>query len=245
MKKLITTALMASACTTVFAADLPSRAYLKAAPYPEPSAYNWSGFYLGANIGGAVAGTRVTTDPSILIGTGPQDSNDLYGAGLTGGVQVGYNWQFSPHWLWGVEADIGALNAKRTTCDINDCTSTPLVFSSHTNYLGTVRGRLGYSWDRSMLYVTGGGAFAAVRDSFNEYGTLGAHHDQTRGGYAVGMGLETALFSNWSVKAEYLFADVGTNRVLSVANPGAYLDFKHEYHIGRIGLNYRFGGAGY
>lgn len=147
--------------------------------------------------------------------------------------------------MLGVEGDISAISAKRSTCDINDCfPGNELIFNSKTDYLATVRGRLGYAWDRSMVYVTGGGAFANVKDSFVEFGDPGASRGDTLAGYAVGAGLETAIWSNWSFKAEYIYANVGTNRVVSISNPANYIDFKHEYQIGRVGLNYRFGGSG-
>jgi outer membrane immunogenic protein len=144
----------------------------------------------------------------------------------------------------GLEGDINWIGSKRSTCDINDCGGGPLIFTTRTDFLSTVRGRVGYTWDRSMLYVTGGLAIARVNDSFNDFSTTDIPSNRaTRTGYAVGAGIETALWSNWSVKAEYLYANVGTNRVnlLPADGPG-FLDFTHEYHVGRIGLNYRFGG---
>jgi outer membrane immunogenic protein len=153
----------------------------------------------------------------------------------------------APSWVLGIEADFNGLSSKSSFCDVNDCGSnSPLIFATRTDWLSTVRGRVGYTWDRSMLYVTGGVAFADVRDSFNLFSVTDvATNRQTRSGYAVGGGLETALLANWTLKAEYLFADVGSNRVFT--NPGdgfGFVDFQHKYQIGRIGLNYRFGGLG-
>jgi outer membrane immunogenic protein len=240
----LSVALAALTVGSASAADLGAHPYTKA-PMASPI-YNWTGLYIGANLGAAAAGTNVATDPSNLIGnTNSGNNNDLFKAGVTGGGQIGYNWQFAPNWVLGIEGDISAISAKRSTCDINDCGGgNELIFTSKTDYLATARGRLGYAWDRSMVYVTGGAAFANVNDSFVEQAKPGASHSDTLSGYAVGMGLETAIWSNWSLKAEYLYADVGTNRVDSVISTGAYLDFKHEYHIGRVGVNYRFGGPG-
>jgi outer membrane immunogenic protein len=245
-KLLAVAALVAVGTGSAFAADMAPR-YTKA---PMPMAapyYDWSGFYIGVNLGGFASGGSVTTDPSDAIGTGGTlvNSADHFRSGVTGGVQGGYNWQVTPSWLLGLEADINWMGSKRSYCDINDCsTNSPLIVSTRTDFLSTVRGRLGYTWDRSMLYVTGGVAFARVNDSFTFFSNTDiAANTDTRVGYAVGAGIETALWSNLSVKAEYLFADVGTNRVnLSAIDGPGFLDFKHEYHIGRIGLNYRFGG---
>jgi outer membrane immunogenic protein len=245
MKKLIATAaFIALGSTSVLAADMAPRYSKAPAPMAAPY-YDWTGFYIGGNIGGAASGGQVNTDPGTVIGTGARDSNDLFRSSVTGGVQAGYNWQAAPSWVLGIEGDINWLGNRRTTCDINDCgTGSPLIFSTRTDFLSTIRGRVGYTWDRSMLYVTGGLAIARVDDSFNFFSDTDiSQNRQTRTGYAVGAGIETALWTNWSVKAEYLFADVGTNRViLNPVDGVGYLDFRHEYHVGRIGLNYRFGG---
>jgi outer membrane immunogenic protein len=245
VKKLALAAAAASALLTgaASAADLAPR-YTKAAPLAAP-AYDWSGFYLGVNLGGAAVGGDLTTDQSNNIGPG---SDQHFAAGVTGGVQGGYNWQVAPSWVLGIEGDFNGLSNKSSFCDINDCFAPNdfLIFTTRTNWLSTVRGRVGYAWDRSMLYVTGGVAFADVRDSFNFFSTTDiASNHQTRSGYAVGGGLETALMPNLTLKAEYLFADVGKDRVF--LNPGdgfGFVDFQHKYQIGRIGLNYRFGGFG-
>lgn len=203
----------------------------------------WDGFYAGVNIGGTGSGASVTDSSAPPIGdANTGDGLDLFKSGVIGGGQIGYNWQFAPRWVFGLEGDISGLGVNRSVCDINDCTNTPLIVSTRTDWLATARARLGYTWDRSLLYVTGGAAFAGVRDSFNEYGNLGAGSNTTRTGYAVGGGIETALWNNWSIKTEYIYANVGTDRVNSIGHAGEYLDFKHEYHIGRIGLNYKFGG---
>jgi outer membrane immunogenic protein len=243
MKKILSTAALIAATTcSASAADLAPRPYVKA-PIAA-TVYDWTGFYAGVNIGGVASGGSVndSSDPSIGGPFTRAGQNDLFKAGVIGGGQIGYNWQVAPSWVVGVEGDISGLNVKRSTCDIDDCQSDhPLIFSTRTDWLATVRARVGYTWDRSLLYVTGGGAFAGVKDSFIEFGEDTVAHNATKSGYAVGAGIETALWANWSVKAEYLYADVGTNRVDSVLFSGAYLDFKHEYQIARIGLNYRFG----
>lgn len=241
---IVAAAFIASGLGTAIAADLVPRTYTKAEPLAAPY-YNWTGFYIGGNVGGVAAGGRVATDPTNAIGSGNGDQNDIFKSGVTGGAQVGYNWQASPNWVLGIEGDFNWLGSSRSTCDINDCNSNnPLIFTAKTDYLATVRGRIGYAWDRSLLYVTGGLAIAGVNDSFTNYSlTEIDSHKATKTGYVVGGGIETALWaSNWTVKAEYLYANVGANRVFTAAGDG-YLDFTHEYHVGRLGLNYRFGGS--
>jgi outer membrane immunogenic protein len=181
------------------AADIPTRGPIyKAAPAP---VFNWTGFYVGAHIGYGFGGD---TDPS-----GGLDMD-----GIFGGAQLGYNWQFARNWVFGIEADISAS-------DINDN-----ALFTNLDYFGTVRARLGYTWDRTMLYGTGGFAFG-------DNTILGLTNSHT--GYAVGAGLEWAFAPNWSAKVEYLYVDFSDEFYGILGNAG--LDF----HTVKFGVNYRFG----
>ncbi len=127
--------------------------------------------------------------------------------GFLGGLQIGYNWQLSPNIVFGIEADI-------TGTDMN---GTPAGFPFHIDYTGTLRGRLGYAFDRTMIYGTGGLAYARV-------GSLGIHDSDT--GYAIGAGVEWAVSNAWSMKAEYMYHDIANG---------------FEFSTIKVGLNYRFG----
>lgn len=193
-------------------------------------------------MGVAAAGSLLTTDPSNSIGDNNGDSDNIYKAAFTGGGQIGYNWQFAPSWVAGVEGDFGALSASQTHCNINDCsTGGELTYGSQSDFLATLRGRFGYAWDRSLLYVTVGAAWVGVKDHWTDFApTPVSEHSSTLTGWTIGGGLETALVGNWSAKFEYLYVDAGTNRVLDADGDGSYLNFKHEYHVARVGLNYKF-----
>ncbi len=133
-------------------------------------------------------------------------SDDL--DGFTGGFQLGYNWQFSQNIVFGLEADI-------TGTDMN---GTPGGIPVHIDYLGTARARVGYTWDRTMFYGTGGFAFSRA-------GSLGIHDTDT--GWTIGAGLEWAYSNSWTLKAEYLYYDLGAGFDASMI---------------RLGANYRFSG---
>jgi outer membrane immunogenic protein len=116
-----------------------------------------------------------------------------------------------------------------------------------------VRGRIGWAIDRSLLYVTGGLAVATIKtiDTFNAVGGTIVNTTQnttTRAGWTVGGGWEYAFAgSNWSAKAEYLFADLGTFDTTIPSTPGfpnsdVAVHHKYTENIARFGLNYRFGG---
>ncbi len=128
--------------------------------------------------------------------------------GFAGGFQLGYNWQFSRNIVFGLEGDI-------TATDMN---GLPLGLPAHIDYIATARARLGYTWDRTMIYGTGGLAYSRA--------AVAGFHD-TDTGYVLGGGLEWAYSNAWTLKAEYLYYDLGNNFDASMI---------------RLGANYRFSG---
>jgi outer membrane immunogenic protein len=216
---------------------------------PPAPIYNWTGFYAGINAGG-VWGTSDATanlDPidfnPALAATG---TAKLKASGFTGGGQLGYNWQFN-NIVTGLEADFNytGINASRSAPTPPFVTLTNQSFKS--NWLATFRGRLGLAWDRSIFYVTGGLAAADINlsDSFTVPGSASVFgpYQQVRAGYTIGGGAEWAFSPVWSVKAEYLYVDLGT-ATSSVATAGLIPtdNFSHRIteNIARLGLNHRF-----
>jgi outer membrane immunogenic protein len=234
--------LAAAAATLVagaaVAADLPSRRPPAAAAYTPAPIFTWSGLYFGLNGGGWINNT--TTNYG--FGSGKLGG----GGGLIGGT-IGYNWQASPNLVVGVEADVDYRTKTNVTVPFGGSTST------NDGYLGTVRGRVGYSIDRVLLFATGGLAFGSViapsMISAPLLGVIGfpAGSSGSSLGWTVGGGVEFAITPNWSVKGEYLYADLGS-KVLSyntLALPVAVTERTAE-HAARVGVNYRFnlGGPG-
>lgn len=117
------------------------------------------------------------------------------------------------------------------------------MLGTKTNWLATLRGRIGYSTGPALLYVTAGGAWVNVRDSwqgdnFNLFGPA-VSNTKTLSGYTVGGGIETALAGNWTSRTEYLYVDVGNGDTL-VSSASMVVD--HKFHLFRSALSYRFGG---
>ncbi len=141
MKKILlgTAALLALGSTSVFAADMGPRTYTKAPAYIAPI-YNWSGFYAGANVGGAFGGDNGVN------GLGVVSSNR--DSAFMGGGQAGYNYQFSPNWLVGIEGDIDGLSSS----DRNFATAAG-AFRDRTDWLASVTGRLGYVTGPTLIYA--------------------------------------------------------------------------------------------
>jgi outer membrane immunogenic protein len=244
------------------AADLPSRVVTKA-PAVTDASYNWGGWYVGGNAGGAWG--RSDTSSAFVNGTAPI-ANQLAAAsaaspsltpdGFTGGGQVGYNHQVD-RWLFGVEADVSylGLHQARTTTSpfpvgLGSFTATNSVT---TDWLATLRPRVGYAVDRTLVYLTGGLALTEMKYNAAIVDTTGANEaaslTKTVAGWTAGAGVEHAFTKNWSAKVEYLYADFGkqsvASPVLAGQTPTAVLvnrDVDLKTNTLRGGLNYHFGG---
>lgn len=261
---LLATAAVLAAVSAASAADLAARPYTKAPPPVMAPSWNWSGFYIGGNVGYGISQSATTnslldpttTPPTTLISTSGNASAD----GVVGGGQIGWNMMFAPTWLLGVEADIQGANQRgRSTTDLSGFfgPGSFTAVDSRLNWFGTVRGRLGWTaTPETLLYVTGGYAYGQVETrnsssipNFFAGGNIlqGSRASGIKDGWTVGGGIETRLWnSNWTAKAEYLYMDLGnqgTRNVVGVVpftlNHASNVDFKD--HIVRVGLNYKLG----
>jgi outer membrane immunogenic protein len=213
---------------TANAADLPRRYD----PVPQRAyipVYNWTGFYIGINGGGATS--RNSWD---LVGGGTEGSHDATG-GTVGG-QIGYRWQTGPV-VFGLEAQGNWADFKGD--------NVSLVFGDRNrtkiDAFGLFTGQIGYAWNNVLLYAKGG---AAVTDNKYDISALGggllASNNDTRWGAVVGAGLEYGFASNWSVAFEYdhLFMDRH-----DVNFPLLQTDsIKQDVDLFTARLNYKFGG---
>ncbi|CAM5433816.1 Opacity protein antigens OS=Afipia felis OX=1035 GN=NCTC12722_02118 PE=3 SV=1 [Afipia felis] len=231
MKKILLAATVAAlSSTSVFAADLAARPYTKApAPAYVAPIYNWTGFYLGAHLGGAFAGGNNITD---LDGAGYSASTK---GGFLGGGQIGYNWQFSPNWVFGIEGDISGLDYKRSVVD-----GAGQLLQQKTDWLASVTGRLGYTWGPGMIYAKGGVAF---RDNggFSSTDPLYAVDNKSTG-YTVGGGLEYMFAPAWSAKVEYQYYNFDKSNLYWSGAPAARYD--SDIHTVKAGINYHFNWGG-
>ncbi len=227
-------ALLASSVGSAFAADLPST---KSPPvFVAPVApFSWSGFTVGVNAGIGIGASKFA-DPVAMDGVA-----------FTGGVGVGYNWQFANNFVLGGVADISYLGP------IGGGSGTG-VSNSQGGIFGTVRARLGYAFDHLLVYGTGGFAYASglAPNSFAGSGILGPGYAQGNlvsgnnvlGGYAVGGGLEYAFNNHWSVFGEYLYAHFEHSSPLYNTNVTltAYpICIVSAVDVIRVGVNYHFG----
>jgi outer membrane immunogenic protein len=230
MKKLlISAAALVAFAGPVAAADIAPRTYSKAPVVSAPQlVYNWTGFYFGGHLGGAFAG-----------------NNSLQGgnARFMGGVEGGFDYQFVPNGVFGFEAQYSWLSNNATGIALPGAA----LITGRNNELGSVTGRIGYTWGPALLYAKGGYAWrdnpaigVTVAGAPVPFATTGTQ----KSGYTVGGGLEYMFAPNWSAKAEYQYYDFGTTTF--IAGPPAVTGtrVKDDEHSVKLGVNYRFGWGG-
>jgi outer membrane immunogenic protein len=234
------------------------------APIPA-AAPSWTGFYLGVHAGWAwssnESATQVETFGSHII-TAPllfNMDNDSPIAGL----QAGYNYQFS-RWVVGIEGDISG--ARLSTSQTGSLISVISIINCHAGdfcgsatvaedirWLASVRGRLGYAWDRGLLYVTGGGAWADVKYRGSTSSSLtgapplfASSFTSTVLGPVVGGGYEWMITPNWTLRGEFLhywFDEAQAAAVTSSSAPGFAANYtwsRFDVNVARVAVNYKF-----
>ena len=191
-------AITASAVSVAaFAADLPPRIE-PVVPVAYAPAFSWTGFYVGGELGWIQTNPKYSTG-ALLLGTPFLVTSGSRKDGLTFGLLTGYNYQVGQLVL-GVEGDfqgwtVGELRYTAITGDF---------LTAHSKWGGSIRGRLGYAVDHTLLYVTGGAAFASMETSIPFTGiSIG---DGTRVGWTVGAGLDYAFTNNWFTGLEYRYS---------------------------------------
>jgi outer membrane immunogenic protein len=226
------------------AADLPVATYSKAPTVVDP-AYNWTGFYLGAE-GGYDWGRSQHdwADPASPAFIGQPLTNGIKAdGGLIGGT-FGYNYQFGNNIVIGFENDISWTNSKGTASYIAPFTGGDTAQTSQS-WLYTARGRLGYAWDRWLVFGTGGVAFTDEGIQLCNLAFGCGSQSKTVAGWTAGGGVEYAFTDNWSAKLEYLHNDFGSQSFARTLDSGGGLFHSQNVtltnDIVRAGVNYKFG----
>lgn len=210
-----------------FAADLPVKA--KA---PIQTVYDWTGFYVGGHFGyggGSLGpGTNALPEEGVFL---PHSVT-----GVIGGYQMGYNRELANRVVLGVEADASF------TSPVDQAAlgrMAPAPFNTEIDYIGTVRGRVGYAFNTWMPYVTSGFAWGHTRADINDGSGAVIGHYQP--GWTAGLGLEFAVSGNWSAKLEYDYINLSGQSydLSSFGLPGANVD--PRINLAKFGLNYHFG----
>src|SRR5262252_6529712 len=192
-------------------------------PPPTPIPFAWAGFYAGAH-----------------AGVGWSDGDSSGSGGVIGGGQIGFNYQIN-QWVLGVEADLSGTTIKDSASATVVGPGAVLTGNAQASldWVSTLAPRIGYAFDRWLVYGKVGGAWAhgsgTVGASINGMPVGSISVGQTVSGLMLGIGAEYALWDNWTAKVEYNMMDFG--------NDGPFADSK--FNVLKAGINYRFGGSGW
>jgi outer membrane immunogenic protein len=289
--KIIIVGLFAASGTVGVATAADLKMPVKAPP-PMVTAFSWTGCYVGGYAGGAWGRDAVFTDQgqnglgaagsianppfqsyaggAVAARLVPSHSwTDDLGASFIGGGTLGCNWQpTGSRFVLGLEGEVGYLHLNGNAFDPATIVSTQTTLDVSGagrvgDWYAMATGRLGYSWDRTLLYVKGGAAFVPTKGTIvdscqntaigcgNWLVSTGGSHTETT--WTIGGGIEWAFASNWSVKAEYMFIALGDKNGFQTCGPatapsgnpvaGGPFCFNHSFgdiHTAKVGVNYRF-----
>jgi outer membrane immunogenic protein len=238
-------AIMGNCWTTfVTAADLPVEPVYVARP-PAIGLLNWTGFYVGANFGYA----RSKSDGNVYAGTFPFLSLSETMSGGLAGIQAGGNWQ-TGNAVLGMEADIDGTN--QTVSSLNNITDVAGAISlpgtviavaanDRIKSFGTVRARVGIASGPALYYLTGGLAYWSWASNFSMTGFGTTNLSNFKGGGALGGGVEVAVASDWTVRAEYLYLQsTNISNAPFPVRADILFNTRIRENVFRVGVNYMF-----
>jgi opacity protein-like surface antigen len=217
--------------TSAFAADYGR-------PVPPPMIapiYNWTGFYIGANLGGAWASGTLTDNL-----TGASFSTDH--SGVIGGGTAGYNWQISPYLVIGIEGTIdGTSIGTSSNIATVPILGTAIQGSVDTNWIATLAGRIGVTQNNVLYYFKGGGGWVNNSATLTDTVTgVSVSASNTRGGGFVGGGIEFGISPNWTLKGEYDYLGLDNWTNSGPLFPGDTFTVSGHINMFTVGANYKF-----
>jgi outer membrane immunogenic protein len=249
-------------CLAVLASTFAASGAHAQPPYPTP----FQGAYIGGVLGFGSQHTETLNLTQGAPSTGATFKDD--DGGVTVGGYAGYNWQpFCNPFLFGIETDINYLNSSPTAVDVETGPAVETsTFEGSNQWFGTFRGRLGWvvheDW---LLYATGGLAYGGVKHTWNDdcvdcsapgpfnFGPFTQSNTDSKLGWTAGGGAEFLHDSNWRIRAEALFVDLGSathsylvpacNAALGPSFCTATLRWDDQFWVARLGLSYGFGGT--
>jgi outer membrane immunogenic protein len=225
IRKFLLPAAALAAAAPALAADLPREA--PPAYPPAVPLFTWTGIYLGGQIGYAWGTDTLTVFP---FGFGTNFTPN----GVVGGGHAGYNLQLN-QFVVGLEGDIEGSGIDRSF------SPGGALYATRVPVQGSIRGRLGVAFDRALLYATGGAEFASFENSVTAFPGFD-QNSTTRTGWTIGGGIEYALTGNWSIRAEYRYADFGhfTDATPNTFGFGSFVNHHETENAVRAGASYKF-----
>jgi outer membrane immunogenic protein len=219
---LLAAALFIGTAAAANAADIYQGPSMKEPPQPYLPPLVWNGFYIGANVGGAFANNNHSF---FFDGVKRWDDNRDNSTWI-GGFQVGYNWQRSSDWVFGLEGDVD--------------------FADHIDYLASIRGRLGYASGNALFYGTGGVAFIGLNNDFrfnDGSNDFRFSNNNNATGWVAGGGIEYKLRTNMSLGVEGLFYNFNDSNDHFVDDTRYFHCDSSDFWTVRLRLNYFLNGA--
>jgi outer membrane immunogenic protein len=244
MKVIVLVAAALSTLTVAaFGADLDLR--FKAPPMPPP--FTWTGCYAGGQVGGGWGQKTITDNTGSLVPFTGFTSAGVNISGYMVGGQIGCDYQFASNWVVGIEgaATGGRIGGSAAVVQPLAIPGDGAAIKATTDFLSTATARLGYLWDRWLVYAKGGAAWAG--DRYSVTGVFqGAPFDfeglETRLGWTAGAGVEWAFADIWSVKVEYDFYGLGNRNVTFIDSTSGNVgpaNIKQNIHVIMLGVNFR------
>jgi outer membrane immunogenic protein len=225
----------------IFTPEAPRPGGLKDAPVYSPG---WTGWYAGVNGGygwksgsdtDEVTAFNGVSNVTILTVTGAEP------AGGFGGGQIGYTIVQRGPLVIGLETDIQGAGINDTRHGVDSLTKFfPTTTTTNIDWFGTFRARVGYAWEDTLIYATGGLAYGGVENKLNVVALAPfnrASNNGTETGFSVGGGVEYKVNPAWSVKAEYQFIDLGS-QILTFTPGVGTREIDNNFHTVRAGVNY-------
>jgi outer membrane immunogenic protein len=213
--------------TTCALADGPYGAYGEPPP-PPPPPLTWTGLYVGGNVGWAWATTTVFDN--LNFGSASTDQN-----GLIGGAQIGYNYQLGSLVL-GIEWDFDWSSIEGN--GLFRPSIVNLRSSADTQWISTLAGRAGLTFDRTLVYVKVGGGWVQNEPGVTSL-TTGATFRGSNSGWLIGAGTEYAFLPHWTAKIEWDFLDFADQTGFGIVRTDTF-DISRNVQMLKFGINYKF-----
>lgn len=231
-KFLLSSSLLLAMAASAAAADLPSEKGPPVYAPPPPPVFSWTGVYIGAQAG---YGWGHTSDYTLFPRGAVVQDVGSNSSGFIGGGHAGYNYQIG-QFVVGLEGDVNG-----STSHSNE-TNFGFVGDGREEFDASIRGRIGYAFDRVLIYATGGGAFGDFHSSLTDpFGVVESHNPGDIG-WTVGGGLEYAIDNNWSVRAEYRYTDYRAGGINYTTLAGSPFTIHEHLTANRVqaGFSYKF-----
>jgi outer membrane immunogenic protein len=224
---------------SAYAADLG----IPSAPQPVIPPFTWTSCYAGVHAGGGWGKKDMTDSVGIFSGITNYSSVSDDVSGYQVGGQIGCDYQFAPTWVVGVEGAASGGNISKTVTIPIPSVPDTASFKSTTDFLASITGRIGYTWNRWMLYGKGGVALVGDRYHTDDLaGLFFFDATENRIGWTAGAGVEWAFTPEWSVKLEYNYYGFGTRSLLFTdtvtTNPNAPANISQSIQLVTLGVNF-------